>query len=536
MPRWHAGQSPRPMMRVGVRCLPGNWNVPKSIWNVPLVGARPRSPGDHRSETSLSGATARVAGVPSVVVLVILGCVEAAAQPVTPQLARAEDRDRFRVTTFASGLGYPTSMATLADGSLLVATSEGGTSWLDNSIFASPRGALVRLVDADGDGMADGPPQTMAADLPGLVTSVRRVGNLVFALSSAGGREAVTAWRTGAAPTDAFTAAGTLSFTFPAGFEHSTYALAARPATGGGVELYFNVGAKQNSTATSPTETVGIAAGGGATFAGGDSRSVAADSIHRVVVTDDGANLTVSNPVQIARGLRNAAGMVFDSAGNLWFEDNGIDTEGNRGVSFSADELNRVGAEQIGVTVPDFGFAGTYVRYADGATVGPTAGITLPLAAFTPIAGEKSEGAVEIAVAPEAFPADFAGGFFVPFSGVFNQGGTANDENPLVFVNPASGARFHFIANQTMGHPNGVLAGAAGLFLSDLNYTGRFGDPFGAGGVTLNGDGIDADREGVIYLVTPVPEPATLCIIACGALTLLARCWWRGRGAVHRQR
>jgi hypothetical protein len=357
-------------------------------------------------------------------------CGPALAEPMAPQLMRAEDRDRFRVTTFASGLGYPTSMATLADGSLLVATSEGGTSWLDNYIFASPRGALVRLVDADGDGVADGPPQTMAADLPGLVTSVRRVGDLVFALSSAGGREAVTVWRTGAAPTDAFTAAGKLSFSFPAGFEHSTYALAARPASGGGAELYFNVGAKLNSSATSPTETVGIAAGGGAAFAGGGSRSVAADAIHRVVVTDDGASLTVSSPVQIARGLRNAAGMVFDGAGNLWFEDNGIDTEGNRGVSFSADELNRVGAEQLGVTVPDFGFAGTYVRYADGATVGPTAGITLPLAAFTPIAGEKSEGAVEIAVAPEAFPADFAGGFFVPFSGVFNQGGTLGRLQP----------------------------------------------------------------------------------------------------------
>lgn len=49
-----------------------------------------------------------------------------------PTLAREEDRARFRVTAFATGLGYPTSMTTLADGSLLVATSEGGTSWLAN--------------------------------------------------------------------------------------------------------------------------------------------------------------------------------------------------------------------------------------------------------------------------------------------------------------------------------------------------------------------------------------------------------------------
>ncbi len=452
----------------------------------------------------------------------------AGSEPVVPQLARLEDRERFRVTAFATGLGFPTSMATLADGSLLVATSEGGRDWLDNSLFASPRGALVRLVDADGDGVADGPAQTMAAGLPGLVTSVRRVGNLVFALSSRGGAEAVTVWRTGSNVADPFTAAGRLAFSFPTGFEHSTYALAARPAAGGGVELLFNVGARQNSTATPAGVTVGLSADGGASFAGGGSRAVAPDSIQRVVIHDDGTSLTVSAPLQIAKGLRNAAGMVFDATGNLWFEDNGIDTEGNRGVSYSADELNFIGSDQLGVVVPDFGFAATFVRYADGATVGPTEGVTLPLAAFTPLDGEKSEGAVEVALAPGSFPADFAGGLFVPFSGVFNQGGAANDENPLVFVNPSTGRRFHFIANQTMGHPNGVLASARGLFLTDLNHTGRFGDPI-SGGVTQNGDGIDADREGVVYLITPVPEPSTLIALGCGVASWIAfRRWRRG--------
>jgi hypothetical protein len=214
--------------------------------------------------------------------------------------------------------------------------------------------------------------------------------------------------------------------------------------------------------------------------------------------------------------------MVFDAAGNLWFEDNGIDTEGNRGVSFSADELNMISAAAVGVSVPDFGFSGTYTRYSDGVTVGPTAGISLSQVSFTPLAGEKSEGAVEVALAPGSFPDEFGGGFFVPFSGVFNRGGAANDENPVVFVNPATGARFHFIANQTMGHPNGVLASDRGLFLSDLNYTGRFGDPI-IGGVTDNGDGIDADREGVVYLITPVPEPGTVAVV-CGAVLT-----WFGR-------
>lgn len=51
-------------------------------------------------------------------------------------------------------------------------------------LFGSTSGRLVRLIDADGDGVADGPPQVLASggNLPGLVTSVRRVGELVIAL------------------------------------------------------------------------------------------------------------------------------------------------------------------------------------------------------------------------------------------------------------------------------------------------------------------------------------------------------------------
>jgi glucose/arabinose dehydrogenase len=479
---------------------------------------------EHRAiESATKSTLGRLGiGVGIALVVTLAGAAMASAEPVALQLARAEDRARFRVTTFAAGLGYPTSMATLADGSLLVATSDGGRAWLDNYVFASTQGALVRLTDTDGDGVADGAPQTMAAGLPGLVTSVRRVGSLVFALSSQGGAEAVTMWRTGATAADPFTLAGRLSFSFPAGFEHTTYALAARPAVGRGVELLFNVGARLNSSATPSGITVGLTAAGGAAFPGGVSQTVVPDAIHRVIVNDDGSAVTVTAPLQIARGLRNAAGMVFDAAGNLWFEDNGIDTEGNRGVSFSADELNMISAAAVGVSVPDFGFSGTYTRYSDGVTVGPTAGISLSQVSFTPLAGEKSEGAVEVALAPGSFPDEFGGGFFVPFSGVFNRGGAANDENPVVFVNPATGARFHFIANQTMGHPNGVLASDRGLFLSDLNYTGRFGDPI-IGGVTDNGDGIDADREGVVYLITPVPEPGTVAVV-CGAVLT-----WFGR-------
>ena len=131
--------------------------------------------------------------------LIVLLCGEAirpisgwGAQPVAPTLARSWDQTRFEVTTFAKGLAYPTSMTTLADGSLLVAESKGATTWIANDIWGSTRGSLVRLVDANRDGVADGAPQVLADYLPGIVSSVKRVDNTIFALSSQTGKETIT--------------------------------------------------------------------------------------------------------------------------------------------------------------------------------------------------------------------------------------------------------------------------------------------------------------------------------------------------------
>ncbi|MEI6368006.1 MAG: hypothetical protein WCH79_19610 [Planctomycetia bacterium] len=459
------------------------------------------------------------------VVAIVGGAVGASRSlgvPLTPAFARPIDQSRFSIVPFATGLANPTSMAELADGSLLVATSNGAQTWIAHDLFGSTTGALVRLVDTDGDGVADGAPQVLAsAGLPGLVTSVRRVGNLVVALSAQAGGPAITAWRTGATPSEPFTAAGKLSFAFPAGWEHTTYALAMLPAAAGVVEIYFNVGSKLNNAATSASETVGLSASGGASFIGvGGEVQMAGDSIQRVVVTDTGGSLSVAAPVPIATGLRNAAGMTFDGSGNLWFEDNGIDNPANRSESLSADTLHVISASLIGVNVPNFGFAGTYVDYGTGALVGPTAGVTLPVADFRPIGGEKSEGAVELAAAPSSFPDDLAGGFFVPFSGAWNAGGQANTENPVSWVDPATGQSFHFIENQLMGHPNGVLATSSALFLSDLNF---------AGAMVGTVDGIAADQGGVIYRIAPiaVPEPSSamscLMAIVCGLGVVCAR-------------
>jgi glucose/arabinose dehydrogenase len=438
------------------------------------------------------------------------------AEVIAPALARPEDQARFRVSVFATGLGYPTSMAQLADGSLLVATSDGGASWLSKYIFASTSGALVRLADTNGDGIADGPPQTVATGLPGLVTSVRREGNLVFALSSQGGNQAITVWRTGSSAASPLQAAGRLSFSFSSSFEHTTYALATRPAPDGGVEVFFNIGAESNSQSTPVEKTVGLTATAGAAFASGTAFQLAADSVHRITVTDDSSTLTIGQPQQIARGLRNAAGLIFDPQGNLWLQDNGIDDRVS-GVSISADELNRIAAADVSVAIPNFGFAETYIDYATGAVVGPTAGVELPLVAFRPLAGERSEGAVELALAPTSFPSDFSGGVFVPFSGVFNQGGINNPENPLVFVNTANNTYFHFIENQKFGHPNGLLATSDALYVSDLNYLGLFGNP--AGSTPL----VPADQQGVIYRITYVPEPSSIALAIVGFSCFISR-------------
>ena len=182
-----------------------------------LAGRSPQCFGGRALVRWLPGLTVALALSP-----VVLAPAAQAESPPTLTLNRPQDQSRFRVTTFASGLSFPTSMASLADGSLLVATNNGP------SIFGSPTGNLLRLVDSDDDGIADGAPTVLATGFPGSVTSVRRVDDLVMALSST--QERISLWRTGATPSSPLIPAGSLNFSFPGGFSHSTYALAARRA------------------------------------------------------------------------------------------------------------------------------------------------------------------------------------------------------------------------------------------------------------------------------------------------------------------
>src|SRR4051794_4036091 len=83
--------------------------------------------------------------------LALLGAISTAALADPPfPLANDPriDPSKFRVTTFASGLAFPTAMQTLPDGSMLVAENDGTN-------FYSSSGRLVRFTDVDHDGVAD---------------------------------------------------------------------------------------------------------------------------------------------------------------------------------------------------------------------------------------------------------------------------------------------------------------------------------------------------------------------------------------------
>jgi glucose/arabinose dehydrogenase len=227
------------------------------------------------------------------------------------------------------------------------------------------------------------------------------------------------------------------------------------------------------------------------------SGTVNVDSIYKVTVHDTGGAPVLSNLTQVAAGLRNAAGMAFQpGTGDLYLEDNGSDGGGNPEEELGADELNLVPAAAIGAAVPDFGFPNTYVNYFTGQQVGN--GGVAPSVAFVPIptpaTGAELAGAAQIAFAPAGFPAGLNDGVFVGFHGDFNNGGPANDENPLVYVDLKTKQYFEFVAGSLpgVGHLDGLLATGDSLFVADLSSSG---------------DLFSSQNTGVVYQIEAVQAP-----------------------------
>jgi hypothetical protein len=100
-----------------------------------------------------------------------------------------------------------------------------------------------------------------------------------------------------------------------------------------------------------------------------------------------------------------------------------------------------------------------------------------------PWTGSESEGPSEIAFAPPGFPTGLNNGIFVGFHGRFDLGGLANEENPLVFYDRATGKYFDFIGNNepNVGHLDGLLSTSNALFIADLSTNGDLFSSAGTG-------------------------------------------------------
>ncbi|MDX1978720.1 MAG: hypothetical protein SFV51_00525 [Bryobacteraceae bacterium] len=382
-----------------------------------------------------------------------------------------------QISTFATGLNYPYGMHVLADGSLLAATSSpvsGGASLFGSNL------QILRFTDTDGNGVADGPATVVFNGPGGPATGMAGAGNVVAVATGTNTGSSILLLQTGAG--GALTQIGAVQFTYPGFWWHDSHSVAVRETPGGSYELLFNVGSEDNNVAT--VNTVAIS--------GLTNATLNPDSVYRLSFTVAGNTATATGLTQMASGLRNGFGLAFDASGNAYIADNGIDLSGN--TPLSADELNF--APAAGAPA-DFGFADTYIDYATGAQVGASG--TLPLVAFLPQGGLRSEGPAGMTMAPAGFPSTLNNGLFIGFHGVGSAGGTANDENPVVFVDLATNQYFHFLlgGQDGQGHLNSLAASPDALFVADLSSTG-----------SLNQTG-----TGVIYRIgladTPVPEPST---------------------------
>jgi glucose/arabinose dehydrogenase len=418
--------------------------------------------------------------------VLVLAASVAPAQPFTIQGPGVNPND-FRITTFATGLSFPLSMQTASDGSLLVTASSG---------------QVLRFVDADNDGVADGAGQVMASGLPFLPTGLRLAGDLAFVHSS--GND-LNVFRLGATLSDPFSLVGTVDFDYtnrPGEHVSHTLGIRATPGQPGKFDVFTNLGAEENFSATDPTHTVVL------NGMGFNNVELVSDSIHMLRVDNTGVAPVFESATQIVSGVRNPAGIAFHPVtGDMYFQDNGIDGSPDRNEPLSADELNFLAAADIGGAVENYGFPNNYTEYRTGNDIGNN-GID-PLVAFQPIPmpnGSETEGPNDIVFAPALFPEGLNNGIFVGFHGKGTVG-LANEENAFVFVDLTDNSYFHFISNdEDVGPLDGLWATNTSLFIADFRGSGN----------------------GSIYQITPftaIPEPSSLLLAGMGfaALAVVAR-------------
>jgi glucose/arabinose dehydrogenase len=428
--------------------------------------------------------------------------------------------DRLRVTEFATGLDFPNGIVQLNDGSMLIGTTNG------NGFFnANATSQLVRLQDTNGDGVSD--LKTVLYDgaiagnnLPGGVSAIRAVDNYLFVTSF--NRDRISVFQQGAdLSINSLSLKGSFDFSFPVNRAHATSALAIHQTGAQQFELYFNVGAANPNSAGNNQVTVP----GSVTVSSGDfnlgTTSLSGESLYKIPFTVGASSLNITQPVQVATGLRNATALEFDRAGNLYIGENGIDGLVNPNEPLTADELNRLTPAQLAsAAVENFGFPDFGEKYRvpgvfiDG--LGNVvdrndpkfAGFIDPLATFQPIpnllTGAESEGVASIALAPTAFPNGLNDGVFLGFFGRFLYGANDDRENALVYYDSATNSYLHLLsANRggDFGHFTSLLSTSDSLFAVDIG-TGS--------GALFSGAGLGRGTVYQIQSAQPVPEPFTI--------------------------
>ena len=373
----------------------------------------------------------------------------------------------------ASGLDFPMGMTVLPDGSLLVATNPS-----TDGVFYDSQGQLLRLKDSDGDGSLD--QQTILADnLPGGLVAVVQFGEIVVATSSQYGNEQIMFFRRGEHWRDPLTELTAIRLNF-VNSGHQSYGLAVRPNPDddAAFDLFFNIGAAGNDEAGPAVQASGAI----------DDLLTSA-TVYMVTVTDTSDDLTFGDAVLVATGLRNGTTLAIQpGTGDLWIGENGIDGMDDPNISYSADELNIVPADKIGIDVLDFGFPGAFIDYATGKAVGPET----QFVAFLPTADGKSEGVAGITFLPKTFPTPFAGNVLAGFHGRFDETGLTNTENPLLSIDPKTGEIQVVVSNdsQAIGHLDSMTTDGTIVYVADFCNASMIGALEGCGVIyVLEGPG-----------------------------------------------